>query len=87
MHKCAQAADAQLLCTWVLHLLQQYAAHNAGRVSLAAASRLRADAAEESYRCATGSLSPSHCVVTLHHAPRVVSPLFPCLPYAAWSQG
>jgi hypothetical protein len=55
----AQAADAQLLCTWVLHLLQQYAAHNAGRVSLAAASRLRAEAAAESYRCVCARLLAS----------------------------
>ena len=38
------------MCDWVLHLLQQYAAHNAGQVSLAAAARLRAEAAAESYR-------------------------------------
>ena len=51
------------MCDWVLHLLQQYAAHNAGQVSLAVAARLRAEAAAESYRCeAVPSLGIPACM-------------------------
>ncbi|EIE26728.1 hypothetical protein COCSUDRAFT_46205 [Coccomyxa subellipsoidea C-169] len=45
-----QVKDAKLLCEWVLHLLQQYSTYNLGQVSLAAAARLRAEAAADSYR-------------------------------------
>ncbi|BDA40620.1 probable Exportin-4 [Coccomyxa sp. Obi] len=45
-----QVSDAKVLCEWVLHLLQQYSAYNLGQVSIAAAARLRAEAAADSYR-------------------------------------
>lgn len=45
-----QVSDARLLCGWALQLLEHYAAHNTGQVSLAAAPRLRAEAAADAYR-------------------------------------
>lgn len=39
-----------MLCQFVLHLLQQYAAFNQGQTSVAAAVRLRAEAAQEACR-------------------------------------
>lgn len=45
-----QVSDAKVLCEWVLRLLQQYSAYNLGQVSIAAAARLRAEAAADSYR-------------------------------------
>lgn len=47
---CAQAADASALCSLVLRLLQQYAGFNQGRTSVAAAVRLRDEAAHEAGR-------------------------------------
>ena len=47
---CAQAADASALCSLVLRLLQQYAGFNQGRTSMAAAVRLRDEAAHEAGR-------------------------------------
>lgn len=46
-----QKAEYRLMCEWVLHLLKQYSTYNLGQVNLAAADRLRAEAAAESYRC------------------------------------
>ncbi len=48
-----QAEDAARLCQFVLHLLQQYAGFNQGHMSVAAATRLRAEAAQESCRSAS----------------------------------
>lgn len=45
-----QAADLHALCQWVLRLLQQYSQHARGRVSVAAAKRLRDAAEEDTYR-------------------------------------
>ena len=49
-----QASEARLLCGWALQLLEHYAARNAGRVSLAAVPRLRAEAAADTYRYRMG---------------------------------
>lgn len=45
-----QVSDARILSEWVLHLLQLYSTYNLGQVSVAAAARLRAEAAADSYR-------------------------------------
>ncbi len=45
-----EVSDAKMLCEWVLHLLQQYSTYNLGQISIAAAARLRAEAAADSYR-------------------------------------
>lgn len=45
-----QAGDAQVMCHWVLHLLQTYSSYNKGRVSVLTAPALRQDAVGESYR-------------------------------------
>ena len=47
-----------MLCKFVLHLLQRYAAHNQGQTSVAAAMRLREEAAQEACRSCSGTLSP-----------------------------
>lgn len=45
-----QAQDAQVMCHWVLHLLQTYSSHNKGRLNVQTAASLRQDAVGESYR-------------------------------------
>lgn len=60
-----QAADARLLCGWALQLLEHYAAHNAGRVSLAAAPRLRAEAAADTYRSPPNPQNQRACWVDI----------------------
>ena len=39
-----------MLCKFVLHLLQRYATHNQGQTSVAAAARLRDEAAQDACR-------------------------------------
>ena len=47
---CVQANDAQVMCHWVLELLQTYSSYNKGRVNLQTAPSLRQSALGESYR-------------------------------------
>ena len=48
-----------MLCKLVLHLLQRYAAHNQGQKSVAAAARLRDEAAQSACRSPPDMLTHS----------------------------
>ena len=63
---CMQAQDAQVMCHWVLHLLQTYSSHNKGRVTVQTATSLRQDAVGESYRYRT-------CMACVTVAPQVAA--------------
>ena len=52
-----QGGDATMLCKFVLHLLQRYAAYNQGQTSVVAAVRLRAEAAQEACRSCPGAMT------------------------------
>ena len=54
-----QAGEAQMMCRWVLHLLQTYSGTNKGRVSIQPAASLQQEAVGEAYRW--------NCLMNLEH--------------------